>query len=191
MTTSSVCRHGPFTSTTAQQSRPFALACLTLGLVIMHACALLVTATPTRAETDVLGYKSKSVEGTFDDVMFDLRNTIVNKGLVIDYVGHLDKMLERTSESAGSTTADGSPSPYKNAKYLHFCSAKLTHGVVSANALNIAVCPYVMFLYELRAKPGTIHVGYRRPIGDPSRRSRQALAAVETLLQGIVDEVTE
>ena len=159
-------------------------------LAALSALAVWLAASSVRAETPELGYKMMTVEGTYDDVVFELKNAVVNRGLVIDYTGHLQTMLERTGDAVGSTTEGGAKSPYLNANYYHFCSAKLTHGVVSANPLNIAICPYIMFTYELRAKPGTIHVGYRRPIGDPSRISRQAIAKVEDLLAEIVKEAT-
>ena len=145
---------------------------------------------PAAAETDKLGYRIATIDGAYDDVVFELKNAIVDRGLVVDYTGHLQKMLERTGDAVGSTTEGGAKSPYAKAHYYHFCSAKLTHGVVSANPLNIAICPYIMFTYELRSKPGTVHVGYRRPIGDPSRLSRKAIAKVEDLLADILKDAT-
>lgn len=132
-------------------------------------------------------YKSYIKTGNYEDVLFELNNAIIERGLVVDYTGHLQTMLERTSEAVGSVTPGGSKTPYIEAKYLQFCSAKLTHGVVSANPLNIAICPYVVFIFELKSDPGQIHVGYRRPVAGPSRVSRKAIAKVEALL----DEITK
>ena len=140
-------------------------------------------------ETD--GYKAYIKDGTFDDVLFELNNAIVDRGLVVDYTGHLGAMLERTSEAVGSVTPAGSKSPYLKAKYLQFCSAKLTHEVVSANPLNIAICPYVVFIFELKSDPGKIHVGYRKPIAGPSRLTRRATAKVEALLDDITKEAAK
>ena len=133
------------------------------------------------------GYKSYIKTGKYEDVLFELNNAIVDRGLLVDYTGHLQTMLERTSEAVDSVTPDGSKTPYIEAKYMQFCSAKLTHEVVSANPLNIAICPYVVFIFELKSDPGKIHVGYRRPIAGPSRVSRKAIAKVEALL----DEITK
>ncbi|MEM9029124.1 MAG: DUF302 domain-containing protein [Pseudomonadota bacterium] len=159
-------------------------------MVFGLAGALAIGSPAVQAETKALGYQSMSVEAAFEDVVFDIKDAIVNRGLVIDYTGHVDKMLERTSKAVGSETAAGSKSPYLHAKYFQFCSAKITHEVVSANALNLAICPYVVFAYELKSKPGTVHVGFRRPIADPSRRSQAALAKVEALLLEIIKEAT-
>ncbi len=133
-----------------------------------------------RAET-AAGYQSYIKTGKFDDVLFELNNAIIDRGLVVDRTGHLQTMLERTSEAVGSKT------PYIEAKYLQFCSARLTHGAVSANPFNIAICPYVVFIFELKSDQGKIHVGYRRPIAGPSKLTRKALAKVEALL----DEITK
>jgi hypothetical protein len=143
-----------------------------------------------RAET-AAGYKSYITTGEFEDVLFELNNAIIDRGLVVDYTGHLQTMLERTSEAVGSVTPGGSKTPYLEAKYLQFCSAKLTHGVVSANPLNIAICPYVVFIFELKTDPGKIHVGYRRPIAGPSRLTRRAIAKVEALLDGITKDAVK
>ena len=140
---------------------------------------------------DADGYKSYIKDGQFEDVMFELNNAIVDRGLVIDYTGHVDTMLERTSEAVGSVTPGGSKSPYLKAKYLQFCSAKLTHEVVSANPLNIAICPYVVFIFELKTDPGKIYVGYRKPIAGPSRLTRKATAKVQALLDDIAKQATK
>ncbi len=137
------------------------------------------------------GYKSYIKTGTYEDVLFELNSAIIDRGLVVDYTGHLQTMLERTSEAVGSVTPGGSKTPYIEAKYLQFCSAKLTHGVVSANPLNIAICPYVVFIFELKSDPGKIHVGYRRPIAGPSKVSRKAIAKVEALLDEITKQAVE
>lgn len=131
------------------------------------------------------GYKSYTAQASFEDVFQDVQDEIINRGLVIDFVGHVDSMLERTSAAAGSVTKTGNASPYLNAKYLQFCSAKLSHEAMSANPFNLAVCPYVVFVFETRAQPGEIVVGYRRTTPGPSKRTRAAIAKIEALLEGI------
>ena len=131
-----------------------------------------------------------SKKGTFSDVFQDLKDAVINRGLVIDYTGHVDKMLERTAKSAGSVTESGDKSPYLHAKYVQFCSAKLTHESVSANPYNLAICPYIVFIFETKAEPGKIVVGYRKPQPGPSRLSKKAFAKVTKLLAEISKEVT-
>ena len=59
---------------------------------------------------------------------------------------------------------------------------------MEADAANIAFCPYVLFVYELADKPGTVTVGFRRMPETGSDATRQALAAVNALLDEIVRE---
>ena len=149
--------------------------------------ALLCFATPAAADQSD-GYTIYSKQGDFNDVLQDLQDAIVNRGYVIDYIAHVDMMLLRTGEAAGSVTAEGAKSPYKNAKVLQFCASKLTHEAVSASPLNIGVCPYVTFVIETNAEPGKITVGYRRPIPGPSKATKKAFAKIESLLDEIAKE---
>lgn len=163
-------------------------AFLRLATVLVLAAAF---AAPSATAATQLGYKALKKKGSFEDVEFELKDAIVNRGLVIDYVGHVGKMLARTSDAVGSVTELGSKTPYAHAKYYQFCSAKLTHGVVSANPLNISICPYVVFLFELKSEPGVIHVGYRRPFAGPSAVTKKAVDKVEALLNEIITEAAK
>ena len=128
-------------------------------------------------------------QGAFADVFQDLKDAVINRGYVIDFVGHVDTMLDRTSGASKSVTETGSRSPYLNAKYLQFCSAKLTHEAVSANPYNMVVCPHVLFAFEAKDKPGLIIVGYRRPTPGPSKLSKRAFGKVDDVLMSIIKEV--
>lgn len=132
------------------------------------------------------GYKTYSKKATFAEVRDDLKDAIVNSGYVVDFVGHFNAMLKRTSEAAGSVTAAGVKSPYRNAQYMQFCAAKLTHQAISADPRNIANCPYIVFVYELGYDPGNIHVGYRQPAPGATRTSKRVNKKIEAMLDGIV-----
>ena len=151
------------------------------------ATLLALTVTPAQAD-GIRGFQAYETRGAFSEVLADLNDAIINRGLVIDYTGYLNTMLKRTSETVGSVTDTGSKTPYVDAQFIQFCSAKLSHEVISANPQNIAVCPYVVFIYELKADPGTVHVGYRRPITGPSKLSRKVFAKIDALLDDIVKE---
>ncbi len=140
------------------------------------------------AQDKAVTHYTKTVQAEFVDVFADLQDAVINKGLVIDYVGNVDNMLNRTSSTAGSVTSDGEKSPYLNAKYMQFCSSKLTHKAVSADPHNLAICPYIVYMFETRAKPGNITIGYRPPIFGPSKRSRKIKAEVLEFLESIVNE---
>lgn len=129
-----------------------------------------------------------TVAGNFDEVFADLQDAVINRGLVIDYVGDVGKMLERTADAAKGSDAK---SPYLHARYLQFCSAAVTHEAVDADLRNLAMCPYVVFAYEARVEPGKVSVGYRQIKLSSSSPSQAAQAKVHNLLQAVVNEATE
>ncbi|MFZ1815475.1 MAG: DUF302 domain-containing protein [Rhizobiaceae bacterium] len=156
-----------------------------LGRIGISAISLVaasaMAATSAFAEDRSAGYVSFDTKADFGDVVADLQDSIVNKGLVIDYVGHVSDMLTRTSEAAGTSN------PYANAIYLQFCSSARTHAAVAVDPRNIAMCPYVVFAYEEAVKPGVVNVGFRRPITTSENPSAE-LAEVEALLEEIVTD---
>jgi Domain of unknown function DUF302 len=130
--------------------------------------------------------KTHSKKGDFEDVKFELKDAIIRRGLAIDYTGHINTMLERTGAEVGSTRR-----VYKNAEFFLFCSAKLSRAMIEADPINVGYCPYVVFLYEAAEKPGEIVVGYRRPLPRGNAASKQALAAIEELLAGVVTDAVK
>lgn len=152
-----------------------------VALAAVCACALSLTYPLGDAAA---GITSKTKNGAYEDVMQDLQDAIINKGFVIDYIGNVDDMLKRTGGTVGSE------SPYLAAKYLHFCSAQLTHAAVEADPLNLAVCPYVVFVYEAKAQPGTIVVGYRDMPNGANEASTSAIDEIEKLLDEVIAEAT-
>lgn len=152
--------------------------------LLVSACLITAPSSSQAQEVGGDGYFVTATESVFEDAVTDVTNAIVNQGLVIDYTGKVGDMLARTGEAVGMET------PYKNAVYMQFCSAKHTHAVVAADPLNIAVCPYVVFVYELADGSGA-KIGYRRPVGVPGPASADALAGIDGLLKGIVLEAAE
>ncbi|WP_299690550.1 DUF302 domain-containing protein [uncultured Tateyamaria sp.] len=115
-------------------------------------------------------------DGSFDDATFAVESAIVDRGLVIDYVSHVGDMLNRTGSDVGSETK-----LFEAADIFIFCSAVLSREVMEADPMNIAHCPYGIFVAE---RDGAVMVGYRDyPDGE--------MAKVEDLLQSIVAEAVE
>lgn len=125
----------------------------------------------------------RTVEGAFEDVRLDLESAILNRGLVIDYEARVGAMLDRTGEDVGAEE-----SIYTNADTLQFCSATLSRRAMEADPLNLAFCPYIVFIYEEADEEGTVHVGYRRLPETGSDESQAALGEVNALLDEIVQE---
>ncbi len=149
------------------------------GLVL----GILVLAGPAAAQEPGGPLTLRSKKAAFDDVKFELTNAIVNRGLVVDFNGHIARMLERTGADVGSTKPI-----YRQAEYVTFCSARLSRQTMEADTANIAFCPYVIFIYETAAEPGATHVGFRRLPQYGSELSKTTLGAINALLDGIVAE---
>jgi uncharacterized protein (DUF302 family) len=112
-------------------------------------------------------------DGSFDDATFSVESAIVGKGLVIDYVSHTGEMLNRTAGDVGSDVK-----LFEAADIFVFCSAVLSRKVMEADPMNIAHCPYGIFVAE---REGKVMIGYRNyPAG--------AMQEVQALLDEIATE---
>ena len=138
------------------------------------AAALMLFACPAQARDDLTIYQT---DAPFEDVVSDVDNAIINLGYVVDYRGQIGEMLQRTAADVGATKA-----LYRNAEFLQFCSAVVSREVMEQNIVNIAYCPYIVFVYETEAKAGTVNVGFRR-LPDGEGRDK-----VNELLDGIARE---
>ena len=115
-------------------------------------------------------------DGSFEDASFAVESAIVNQGLVIDYVSHVGEMLARTGADVGSDTM-----LFKEADIFIFCSAVVSREVMEADPMNIAHCPYGVFVAE---NADGVMVGYRSYPDGPMQK-------VQNLLATIVAEATE
>lgn len=112
-------------------------------------------------------------DGSFDDATFAIESAIVDKGLVIDYVSHVGEMLNRTGADVGSDAVI-----FKSADVFLFCSAVLSREMMEADPMNIAHCPYGIFVIE---RDEGVMIGHRDyPDG--------SMQKVEDLLSEIVAE---
>lgn len=115
-------------------------------------------------------------DGDFEDATFAVESAIVGRGLVIDYVSHTGEMLNRTGADVGSTKE-----LFNEADIFLFCSAALSRKVMEADPMNIAHCPYGIFVAD---QAGQVMIGYRKyPDGE--------MQQVQTLLDEIVQEAME
>lgn len=156
-----------------------------LAVAAAGATALSLAA-PSPAPAQSPAAVSYSKKAGFEDVKFELNNAIVGRGLAVDFNGQVSKMLDRTGADVGSTKAI-----YKQAEYVSFCSAKLSRQAMEADSANIAVCPYVVFIYEKAAAPGTVHVGYRPAPLTGSAASRKAVTEINKLLDAIAKDAVK
>ncbi|AHE98907.1 DUF302 domain-containing protein [Thioalkalivibrio paradoxus] len=123
-----------------------------------------------------------ATEGEFAFYREMVESAITDEGMVINYVGHIASMLDRTGGDIGT-----GESLYLHGESLEFCSAVYSRRMMEADPHSIVYCPYVISVYELASEPGTIYIGYQRlPQGD-DEASQQALQDVEELIDRIVN----
>lgn len=122
------------------------------------------------------GAKTYPFEGSFEDATFSVESTIIGRGLVIDYVSHTGDMLNRTAADVGSNVRI-----FDGADVFLFCSAVLSRKVMEADPMNIAHCPYGIFVTD---RDGTVSIGYRTYPQGPMQE-------VQSLLDEIVREAVE
>ena len=149
--------------------------------------AVLLSCTATFASANDLEERIKTIEDDFEFVFQDLQDAVINKGLEVVYVGHIDQMIERTAKVA----ADGKPSPYKHARYFQFCNASLTQESLRTDPRNIAMCPFLLFAFETVAEPGKVSIGYRAPDLAPGEASDAIGKKIHAYLAGIIQQVAD
>jgi len=137
------------------------------------AVVIALAASPAMAADQAVTY---AFDGTFDDATFAVESAIVGRGLVIDYVSHTGEMLNRTAGDVGSNVM-----LFDGADIFLFCSAQLSRKVMEADPMNIAHCPYGIFVTD---RSGSVEVGYRTFPEGPMQE-------VQTLLDEIVKEAME
>ena len=121
----------------------------------MRGLALLMAVFATCAQAgDVISYET---DQTFDDVVFGLENAILGQGLVVDSVHSVGDMLERTRADVGSDVVI-----YRNAQVFSFCSALVSRKMMEADPINLAYCPYDIFVMVTEARPDVTTIGFQR-----------------------------
>ena len=130
--------------------------------------ALVLAAAPAWASEAI----TRPFDGRFEDATFAVESAIVNKGLVIDYVSHVGEMLARTGADVGSDVT-----LFEAADIFIFCSAVISREVMEADPMNIAHCPYGIFVAD---QGGAVMIGYRNyPEGEMQK------------VQALLDEITK
>jgi uncharacterized protein (DUF302 family) len=126
--------------------------------------------------------------GDYDDVRMDLNTAVLATGVSIQSQGNVAAMLGKTAADLGATQT-----VYAHAEFIAMCSARYSRALMEADPLNMAFCPFTVFIYETKAKPGEIVIGYR-PLVLPSGASAAAKAAavdVNALLGRIVEQAVK
>lgn len=133
---------------------------------------------PAVVETNSISLiKTYTMNDTFDSALFNLKEALKDKGMVINKVSHIGKMLKRTAKDLGK-----GKKIFAKAKNIEFCSATVSRKMMEANPHNIIYCPYIISIYSLADNPQKTFVSYRRLPRLKDKKSDQALQQVEKLL---------
>ncbi|MDJ0825993.1 MAG: DUF302 domain-containing protein [Rhodobacter sp.] len=131
--------------------------------------ALTALALPAMAD----GVTTYATDDDFEDATFAVETAIVGRGLVIDYVSHVGEMLARTKDDVGGTV-----DLFDEADIFLFCSSTTSRSVMEQDPMNIAHCPYGIFVTH---KGDDVMIGYRNMPGGPMQE-------VQALLDDIARE---
>ena len=124
-------------------------------------------------------YTSLTVDESFDDVSFSLESAILDQGLTIDSISHVGEMLERTRADVGSDIT-----LYSEAMVYSFCSATISREVMEVDIMNIAFCPYGIFIFSTPENPDQTTIGHRFMPGE-------SMAPVNDFLDAIIAEALD
>lgn len=119
-------------------------------------------------------------QGSYEDVRDFIRMGIEAEGLVINNVGHIADMLERTGKDIGATTK-----VYEAGEQLEFCSSTLSRAMMEADPHAIVLCPFIISVYQ-PAGDKTVYVSYRKPPQTKNAKLRKVLADIEKLQLKII-----
>ena len=121
---------------------------------------------------------------SYEFVVENVKNAIINRGLLVSEVLHIADMLDRTGEDLGFTET-----VYLQAESIEFCSAQMTYRMTLADPGNIAICPFNVAVYVLADQPEQVYVAFRRPqlAGDDAEIAAEAFELVD----GIAREASE
>lgn len=123
------------------------------------------------------------VTANFKEVRDQLETAIGSKGIKINNVSYIGKMLIRTGKDLGFKKEI-----YTGAQAFEFCSATVSRFTMEADPHNIVFCPYIISVYELADEKGTVYMTYRRPTIIGSEASKKSLHDVEKLIDSIAQE---
>jgi uncharacterized protein (DUF302 family) len=152
-----------------------------LASVLLHHSNGAIAAGAITKDSPVIVHKT---QGEFDDIKEDLELAITDRGLQVSGTLHISDMLERTGEDLGYKR-----SVYRKAESLEFCSASVSHLMVSTHPANAVICPFTIAIYILSDEPDTVYIAFRKPylVGDASK----ALQVIHALMNGIVQDAIE
>ncbi|BBP04900.1 hypothetical protein TPL01_13110 [Sulfuriferula plumbiphila] len=124
-----------------------------------------------------------TAHGDFEFIRDAVAAAVEGQGLKINHFNKISAMLDNTAAAVGDTRKI-----YLDAEQMEFCSATISRQMMEADPHSVAMCPYIISVYNLPADPKTIYISYRKPPLGSTPKSRAAFRAEEKLLDAIIKE---
>lgn len=144
--------------------------------IVLMACSLGSHAAGKNAYSVVY-----TTHGDFEFIRDAIAAAVEGQGLKINHFNKISAMLDNTAAAVGATRKI-----YLNAEQIEFCSASVSRQMMEADPHSVAMCPYIISIYNLPADPKTVYVSYRKPPVGSTPKSRAAFRAEEKLLDSII-----
>ncbi len=120
----------------------------------------------------------------FEDVIDYIKMAVEARGMLVSGTLHVQDMLTRTGKDLGFEK-----NVYLHAESVEFCSALMSHRMVSADPRNLVICPFSIAAYELAEKPGQVYIAFRKQL--LAGEATEATNAVVKMLDEIAREAAE
>ncbi|ETX27105.1 DUF302 domain-containing protein [Roseivivax isoporae] len=124
---------------------------------------------PPPAPAGVVSYQTPL---PFDDVIFGLENALVGHGLDVS------RQSLVSVSGGGRTDLALADSVYQHAETYSFCSSILAQKMMENDPLNIAFCPYTIFVIVARGNPEVTTIGYRAMPEGPMKEAQALLDVI-------------
>lgn len=141
--------------------------------------AEIAAATACEVAEEVVMHKIKD---DYEYVRDSIKEAIMDRGIKINNISYIGKMLQRTAADVGAEKE-----VYSNGEAIEFCSATVSRDTMEADPHNIRYCPYIIAVYNTAEQPEVVYVTYRKPPLVGSDASKASLKAVGDLLDNIVN----
>jgi len=141
---------------------------------------------PLSSSADEAPVRTVRVSGDFEDIRDSVRQAIEGKGINIAHTLPASDMLNRTGKDFGIEK-----NVFLQAETVEFCSARISHRLVQANAENILLCPFTISVYVLSDDPEHVYLSWRLPFSLGDTESQAAVQDMVALIEAIIREASE
>ncbi|MEN8130355.1 MAG: hypothetical protein ABFS45_09225 [Pseudomonadota bacterium] len=109
---------------------------------------------------------------------------IIDRGLLVSGTLHISDMLNRTGSDLGYRRP-----VYHQAESIEFCSASVSHLMVSSHPANAAICPFTIAVYSLHADPGKVYLAFRRIYlaGEAEKTSQVIFELMDSIVRDVIE----